>query len=282
MKAKDQDGRVAASRVQMAITSMVVALLFLAASAGSAVAASASSSAGNAVRASGAIALKVVGLPGGERARVLLTGPRASGHGRATQRLSVGGRRILRRLPVGSYRVTILEVKMRRRHQSIKRGAVASPEKRRYRVKVQAKRAAKLEVRYGTILNPGVVSVTGKVAAVIGNSTAPRGVVLKRAAGIRPGATLSAHPSARLPRGLLARVTSVQRKKGRLTAMLVPASIYDVAPNMSFDVPLSKDAAARASAALKCGPSGSSFSPYARIDNIRLTGGWTTTRWRNT
>jgi hypothetical protein len=221
----------------------------------------------------GAIAVKIAGLPRGEVARLHLTGPRAFAFS-----VAVGGRRSLRRLPIGSYRVAVSSVRMRHGHRSIERGAVASPERRNYRIRVRPRRAAKLEVQFGTIVNPGVRSVSGKVAAVLGSPAAPRGVVLKGRVGVRRGAILSAHPSSLLPKGLLGRVTAVSRNNGRLEVLLKPASIYDVAPNMSFDIPLSRSAAAQASAGLKCGPSGSSFSPYAKISDIRLTGGWTTTR----
>jgi hypothetical protein len=209
---------------------------------------------------------------------VLLVGPRSQGGSRFRRHLKVGGGRAIRRLPVGAYKVIASPVKIRRRHQAIKRGATAVPKPRRYRVKVRRGSPAKLEVRYGTIVNPGVRAVSGHVVSVIGAPTSPKGVVLKGVSGIRRGAILSARPTSALPQGLLARVTSVARKKGRTVARLAPASIYDVAPNMSFDVPLSTVAAAQASAALKCGPSGSDFTPYARVSDIHLTGGWTTTK----
>lgn len=223
----------------------------------------------------GALSLKIAGLPRGEPADVLLIGPRSSG---VRRHLKVKGGRVIRRLPVGSYKIVASRVKIRHRHQSIKRGATAVPESRRYRVRVKRKAPAKLEVRYGSIVNPGVRSVSGHIVSVVGSPFSPKAVVLEGVRGIRRGAVLSARPNGVLPRGLLARVTSIARKKNRIKANLAPASIYEVAPNMSFDIPLSTTEAARVSAAFKCGPSGSSFSPYARISDIHLTGGWTTTR----
>lgn len=228
--------------------------------------------------ATGALSLRIAGLPRGERAVVSLIGPRSQGKSRFRRHLRIKGDRLVRRLPLGTYKVVASRVKIQRRHQAIKRGATAVPKPRRYRVKVRRKTPAKLEVRYGTIVNPGVRSVSGHVVSVIGTPASPSGVVLKGVSGIRRGAILSARPDGLLPRGLLARVTSVDRKKKRLTVRVAPASIYDVAPNMSFDVPLSTIAAAQASAALKCGSSGSDFTPYARISDIHLSGGWTTTR----
>jgi hypothetical protein len=221
----------------------------------------------------GALSLRIAGLPRGERGVVSLMGP-----GSYKRSLKVKGSRVVRRLPVGTYKVLASQVKLRRAHQAIKRGATAIPKPRRYRVKVGRKAPAKLEVRYGTIVNPGVRTVSGHVISVIGEPTSPRGVVLRGVGAIRRGTILSAQPDDSLPRGLLARVTSVSPGEKGTTVHLAPAGIYDVAPNMSFDIPLSTAEAARASAAFKCGPSGSSFSPFAQISDIRLTGGWTTTR----
>jgi hypothetical protein len=225
--------------------------------------------------ATGALSIQIAGLPRGERAGVLLVGPRGSG---VKRHLKIKGRQVVRRLPTGAYKIIPSRVKIRHRHQSIKRGATALPAARRYRAKVKRKAPAKLEIQYGTIVNPGIRSVSGQVVSVVGAPASPKAVVLRGARGVRRGNILSAHPSGALPRGLLARVSSAVRKGNRVKAFLAPVGIYDVAPNMSFDIPLSTTEAARISAGLKCGPSGSSFAPYARISDIRLTGGWTTTR----
>ncbi len=226
----------------------------------------------------GALSLKVVGLPGGERAALSLEGPRASGHGRATRRISAARVRTLRGLPAGVYRVRLAKVKVRHRHGTIRRGAVASPINRRLKLKVRAGRVTKANLAYGTIVNPGVRPVSGDVVGVVGDPTSPSAVFLERAGGVRRGSILSASPSGTLPAGLLARVTAVKRQGARTRAEVVPAGIYEVAPNMSLDIPLQPADVAAASALAKCGPSGSSFSPFARVSDIHLTGGWTTTR----
>jgi hypothetical protein len=132
-----------------------------------------------------------------------------------------------------------------------------------------------VRVRYGTILNPGVRSVTGRIAKVLGSPESPSGVILRGRQGVRVGSILSAHPSRRLPKGLLARVGSVRHRAGRSIVRLRPASIYEVAPNMSFDIPLSGTEAAQASKLIDCGPS---VQPFVHFSDIHLTGGWTTTK----
>jgi hypothetical protein len=49
---------------------------------------------------------------------------------------------------------------------------------------------------------------------------------------------LSAPPSRAFAQGLLVRVTAVSRRTHHTRAKVVGASIYEVAPNMSFDVTL--------------------------------------------
>jgi len=225
----------------------------------------------------GALHLTLAGLPRGETAKLSLEGPRPNGAGRVTRRLSLKRSRTLKRLPSGSYRITVKKVKIRHRHQTIEHGAVASPVARRLSIRVRPGRAAKAEVRYGSIVNPGVYSVGGSISRVLGDPLAPTEVVLGHRPRLRRGSILSAPPSAKLPQGLLARVTDVSRRHGAVRAKLEPAGIYEVAPNMAFDIPLSTADAARVSALFKCGPSGSSFSPFARVSDIHLTGGWTTT-----
>jgi len=170
-----------------------------------------------------------------------------------------------------------MRVRLRHRHQTIKRGAVAFPVSSRIKVRVTPGAAAKVEIKYGTIVNPGVRSARGKIADVIGDPTNPKELVMRGGHGLHKGTVLSAPPSSSLPQGLLARVTGVHRAHGSLRVQVVPAGIYEVAPNMSFDIPLSGAEAAQASALLKCGSADSSFTPFARISNIHLTGGWTTT-----
>jgi hypothetical protein len=91
----------------------------------------------------------------------------------------------------------------------------------------------------------------------------------------RRGMLISSKPSPRLPRGLLARVKRVQHGRFRSVLHLRPASIYEVAPNMSFRVRLHSQSAAAASAGITCeGDSG--ISPFVRISNVWADGSWTT------
>ncbi|HEY5193659.1 MAG TPA: hypothetical protein VIJ39_07295 [Solirubrobacteraceae bacterium] len=87
-------------------------------------------------------------------------------------------------------------------------------------------------------------------------------------------------PSSQLPRGLLSHVVAVSYRAGDTVLSLTAASIYEVAPNFQFDVPLQQ--APEASSADFSGgcvlPSGlpSGLSPYRRIKSVSFVGGWST------
>lgn len=222
------------------------------------------------------LSIRVVGLPKGERGSFTLIGPRQSARSkrRLRRHLTRRGSTSIRGLRPGLYRVKVSRVRLRNSRKGVRRGAVAYPVRRKLRVRLGARRGAKLDIRYGTIVNPGVRSVSKRIEKVLGPKASPRAVVLSGRSQVRRGSILSARPSAALPRGLLARVTSVRRSRRSLVARLRPASIYEVAPNMSFDIPLSKVGGAGASA-LKCGPEA---KPYVKFSDLRMHGGWTTTR----
>ncbi len=220
--------------------------------------------------------VRVVGLPRGERGAFTLLGPRQSPRSdqRLRRRLRRSGVSSLGGLRPGLYRVKVSRVRLRGSGNRIERGAVAFPIARKLRFRLKAG-GGRIDVRYGTIVNPGVRDVTGKVVRVLGNKASPSGVVLGRVAPLRRGTILSARPSWLLPRGLLARVTDLRRGSGSVTAYLRPAGIYDVAPNMSFSIPLSDEPLAQGSSLVKCG---SELRPHVKVGDVRLTGGWTTTR----
>lgn len=226
-------------------------------------------------KAGGTLVLQLTGLPPGERGAFTVSGPGGF------HRTLVTARPVTRlKVKTGTYRVRVARVELRRSHRSVRRGAVASPVRRKLRVKVRAKRVAKLRIRYGTIVNPGVRNVSGRVAAVLGNPRSPSAVVLGPGASVSRGSILSARPSQALPQGLLARVTAVAKRGRGTLAVLRPASIYEVAPNMSFDIPLTAGDGAGVSRVIKCGdPTAAGVNPYVELSQFRASGGWTTSGW---
>jgi hypothetical protein len=220
----------------------------------------------------GKLSVQVVGLPKGESGSFILRGGGEGVH----RRYRVIGHRVLAGLPPGRYRVTAQPVRIARRHGTIERGARGLPTDRRSTVRVRRGGVAKLGIRYGSIINPGVRAVSGEVTAITGDPANPTTATLTRAADIRKGSILSARPSSLLPHGLLARVTGIERDGDGTVASLTPASIYEVAPNMSFDIPVQGEPQARIQALSCSGTSG--FSPYVHLSDIHLSGGWSTSK----
>lgn len=229
---------------------------------------------------SGALAIRVAGLPRKERASAVLTGPTGASPGsRIRHTITRVGTVRIHGLAPGLYRLRVRKVKIRHHTGAIKPGAVADPVKNSLRVRVKSDRTRAVTVRYGTIVNPGLRGVAGHIAKVFGDPRSPSAVKLDRHSHVRPGSILSAPPSGRLPQGLLAHVIAVHRTGANSVVRLRPAGIYEVAPNMDFNVPVTLDADAQSSAGLVCKTSGGpGVRPYVRISNAWVSGGWTTTR----
>ncbi|MDQ2631635.1 MAG: hypothetical protein M3Y75_11800 [Actinomycetota bacterium] len=227
----------------------------------------------------GKLTIKISGLPRGEQGTVVLLGPRQSSRdrGKFHRVITKLGKVRLKGLKPGRYQLRVLPVVIKRRHGTIKRGATAYPARRSFRVKVRRRSSARATARYNTIRNPGLrIVAPRRVIKVLGKRRSPRALVL-RGAGYRRGMVLSSKPSARLPRGLLARVKRVESGRFRSIVQLRPASIYEVAPNMSFRTRLHVSDAAAASAGITC-EGGSGISPFVRISDVWVDGGWTTSR----
>lgn len=227
----------------------------------------------------GTLVLRVDGLPRGERPAVTVTGPRQSRRSgkRFRRRISRQGTVRLRGLRSGRYRVKLGRVEMRHAHGAIKRGAVAAPVRRRLRVKVPRRKRARVRAAYGTIRNPGVTALRARVMRVIGRRSSPRGLVLRGRHPFARGTILSSPPGGKLPRGLLAHVRSVRAGARKTVLRLRAASIYEVAPNMSFRTRLDVKRRAGASA-FDCGLGGVSIDPFVDVGNVWADGSWTTTR----
>jgi len=216
----------------------------------------------------GGLRVHVSGLPRGARADVLVSGP----HGFRRRLTRVGATRIGGARP-GRYVVRVAAVRLGA-HGRVRRGAVARPVQARLAVRVHGGRTTVVQARYGTIVNPGLVPLAATVVGVIGDPAQPDGLVLahvRRIAAV--GGTLSLPPSARLPHGVLARVTSERRRGRRLIVRLRPVPVTDVAPVLVFDVPVQVGRSSSAAC------SGSGITPYAGFGNVHVSGTIETASW---
>jgi alpha-tubulin suppressor-like RCC1 family protein len=224
---------------------------------------------GSASVASGSLVVRLSGLPSAQQPSVVLRGP-------GGLRRSVPARGLtIARARVGLYRLTLGSVRITRASGAIKRGATATALVSTVSVRVLAGRRAVLQGTYAAIINPGVKELGGGVLSVVGAADDPSTVVLGGHVTLARGAILSLPPSTLLPRGLLSNVMAVGYAAGKTTVTVTAASVYQVAPNFQFDVPLAGSQASAADVTASCGPA-SGISPYTHITNVSFSGGWDT------
>jgi hypothetical protein len=220
---------------------------------------------------SGSLTVRIVGLPPGQSVHGVLRGPDGLERSVSTARLTISKAR------PGVYRLTLRAVTISHAHGSIEKGASARPVPGTTTVRVRAGHRASLVGTYGTIINPGVKTLQGGAISVTGPPEDPTSVVLSGHQAFAPNAIISMPPSVQLPRGLLDHVTAVSYNGGNTVLSLTAASIYEVAPNFQFDIPLQEPGATAAdfSAGADCGlPAG--LSPYRHIKDVSFSGGWST------
>lgn len=178
---------------------------------------------------------------------------------------------MLKGLGAGRYVVRSWPVKLQHPVGGAKRGATARPVKTTVSFYVRPRRTTAGTVGYGTIQNPGVLAVGGTVSVAGGPSTSPTSVGLNRTERPQVGEIVSAPPTAELPHGLLARVTTVSGKPGAWAIGVAPAKITDVLPNAQFDIPLTMADGGSARRGLSC-----TTTVHNAISGVHLEGGWTT------
>jgi hypothetical protein len=231
----------------------------------------------NAAR-SAELRITVRGLPAGEPSAVRVVGP--------GYRKTVRGRVrtiIVPRARPGAYRVAGLPLKLRRNHGPIRRGASARTTGKATVAKVFPRRTTRATLRYDRIVNPVRVTRTLKVLSVGGPPGNPTSLLVAgRGKGFRRGELLSIPPGAGLPRGVLSTVTDTGIAKGNTTVTLRAATIFEAAPNYSFDVPGTVGNATIGSVlgrSAGCKLTGVDQEIFSReIKDVRFTGGWTTRR----
>ncbi len=232
--------------------------------------------AGASATASGSLIVRVVGLPPGQSIHGVLRGPDGLKRSVSTATLTISKAR------PGVYRLTLRPVTISRTRGLIEKGAGARPMPATTTVRVRAGHRASLVGTYASIINPGIKTLQGGVVSITGPPEDPTSVVLSGHQTFAPRAIVSMAPSAQLPRGLLSHVVASSYRSGGTVLALTSASIYEVAPNFQFDIPLQASPAALATAAgfsggcvLSSGlPSG--LEPYRRIKGVSFVGGWST------
>lgn len=225
----------------------------------------------------GALILKPQGVPRGTTANFTL-----KGLDRKTRRIKRTFRKTtvakLNRIPVGRYKIKVLETTSPQAVSTIKAGARVLPVKQTLKVRVRPGKTSRVPIRYGTIVNPGLLPLSpDAIKSIAGDPLNPTSIQLSSGPLPQIGDVLSSPPSGQLPQGLLARVTAAIDDDGSAVVELNPASIYEVVPNMTLDHALQSPSQEMTPAAFGAKVScGDGISPYRRIDNLRILGGWNT------
>lgn len=178
----------------------------------------------------------------------------------------------------GLYRLTLAPTTIMRANGPIKRGAIATASNKTVSVHIVVGRHSLLRDSYTSIVNPGLKLLTLSAISVTGPAEDPSSIILKGHVALARGNVLSLPPSPMLPRGVLSNVTGVSYGPNTTSVSLTDASIYQVAPNFEFNVPLEVKEAPTAKAAslgASCDPA-SGLSPYRHIKGVSFSGGWST------
>lgn len=230
--------------------------------------------AGNSAHSAGqgrALTVEVRGLPRGTDPRGVVVGPAGFRRTVAARRTKLSG------LRSGRYTLKLRVVRVKRAWPPVKVGARALPARKAWSIKVSQTGTATLAGRYGSLVNPRLRAPTEPVLAIRGAPENPRAVVFRGRPWLERGTTVSLAPSARLPRGLLARVDEVSRLVDRTEVRVHSVSPFDVAPVLEFAVPLRREQSADAAQSVTLGGSCGTVSalvPVSQIRNVRFTGGW--------
>jgi hypothetical protein len=203
-------------------------------------------------RASHTAQLDVVvsGLPNGVPANVLVRGPDRF-------RRLLHKTTILRGAPLGSYAVSVQQIRIARPYRTIKAGSLALPTKKLLRVRVKSHQTVTVQAQYGTIRNANVKPLLKLPLAIRGPPTNPTAITVPFAKHPGVGALLTQMPTTSLPHGLLDIVTKVEHIGGRAVLGLRPASLTEVYPELNVDY----------SAALEPLPSAPVSSPAHAADS---------------
>jgi hypothetical protein len=174
------------------------------------------------------IAVTVRALPRGQLSSLELVGPhvRRHLHTRGTLRLRVHH--------AGRYRLLVRRIHVQRTSGAVKSGAIGYPNRSTVIFTVKPHGTARVEARY-SIVNPRVHPAPRSLKQVVGDPMAPTALVLPRGPEVPPvGSVLTSGPTADLPAGLVARVTSITQNGNQVQATLASASVSDAVPLLSY------------------------------------------------
>ncbi|WP_325598178.1 hypothetical protein [Nocardioides sp.] len=153
----------------------------------------------------------------------------------------------LRGLRSGTYTLSLRPSTVTSASYGIKRGATVLPERVRYKVRLNRRTGGVLTGAYGTVVARDAVGAPGKVFAVRGDKHDPKAIVVPRSARYVRGGFVTSGPTKALPSGLVARITRLRERGGKVELRLKSVPVARVVPILGdVDAAQAKTSARRA------------------------------------
>lgn len=170
--------------------------------------------------------IRIDGLPRGQAPSATVRGPGIRG----AKRLRAARANL--RVRPGRYVLTLSRTQLGRTRRGMPKGSLALPTATRTSVRIpRGTRRARLSGAYGAVIRAGVRPAPRAIRAVNGSPDDPTALVLPRgAAAPKPGSYLTSGPTAKLPNGLIARVTNVRRRRAGVVVGLRAVPVTEVVP----------------------------------------------------
>jgi alpha-tubulin suppressor-like RCC1 family protein len=176
----------------------------------------------------GSVTLTTSGLPSGQRALVIVRGPRFHRVIRAT-RTSLGN------VQPGRYVIIVRPVAIARATSQVHAGAMAYPARPRLAINVKAGKVTRLTILYSAVVNPSVEPLPRGVLGFTGDPKAPSVVLLPgRMRAPKGGTIFTSGPTSALPYGLISKVTGTKHRGNKLIVSLRGVPIIAAIPELTF------------------------------------------------
>jgi hypothetical protein len=181
----------------------------------------------------GTLRISASGLHHGEHPRLLVRGP----HG-FQRRVHAGKHALtLTRLRAGSYRITAKSTTLAAAAK-IPAGSRDYASPTHVKARVRAGRTARVKLRYGNVIVPGVRISTPAPQSFTGTATNPTSITLPGGSKVKVGQIVYYPPSARFPLGVFSKITAISHQGATVTVTLSPAALSDAFPEINVRVVL--------------------------------------------
>lgn len=174
----------------------------------------------------GTLEVTVAGLPKTTPGKVTVTGKGVRRTFGRTKRL---------KLKPGRYTVKLRTVKLRKRAAGVPRRSAVLPKKKRLKVRVKAAKTRRVTAAYGTVRNAHIRRGRLTILAAGPDASAPTSLTVPKAKHPKVGQILASGPTAKVPAGLLHKVTKVKLSGARAILTVKPIHLSEAFPQLSVN-----------------------------------------------